>query len=81
MSGQEIVPSPGPCADASPLVVETVVVAGMTDGCAEQVASGASEWATGIPLVGSTLVLKGLTEPSLPDPEGRVYSHRHPAGW
>jgi sugar (pentulose or hexulose) kinase len=57
------------------------VVAGMTDGCASQVASGAvqpGDWNT---TIGTTLVVKGVTTGELKDPEGRLYSHRHPEGY
>lgn len=57
------------------------IVAGMTDGCASQVASGAvnpGEWNT---TIGTTLVLKGVTFNEIRDPEGRLYSHRHPEGF
>lgn len=58
----------------------TPIAAGMTDGCADQVSSGASregDWNT---VLGSTLVLKGMTLDLLRDPLGRVYCHRHPMG-
>jgi sugar (pentulose or hexulose) kinase len=58
------------------------VVAGMTDGCAAQVAAGAltpGDWNS---VLGTTLVLKGVTTERLSDPGGAVYSHRHPdGGW
>lgn len=57
------------------------IVAGMTDGCASQVASGAvnpGNWNT---TIGTTLVIKGVTIRELKDPEGRLYSHRHPEGY
>jgi sugar (pentulose or hexulose) kinase len=57
------------------------VVAGMTDGCASQVASGAvnpGEWNT---TIGTTLVVKGVTTKEIRDPEGRLYNHRHPEGY
>jgi sugar (pentulose or hexulose) kinase len=57
------------------------VVAGMTDGCASQVASGAvspGEWST---TIGTTLVVKGVTVKEINDPEGRLYNHRHPQGF
>ena len=57
------------------------VVAGMTDGCASQVASGAvnpGEWNT---TIGTTLVVKGVTTKEIRDPEGRLYNHRHPEGF
>jgi sugar (pentulose or hexulose) kinase len=57
------------------------VVAGMTDGCASQIASGAvnlGEWNT---TIGTTLVVKGVTRQQLIDPEDRLYSHLHPEGY
>lgn len=57
------------------------VVAGMTDGCASQVASGAvkpGDWNT---TIGTTLVVKGVTTSEVRDPAGRLYSHRHPEGY
>jgi len=58
------------------------VVAGMTDGCAAQIAAGAllpGDWNS---VLGTTLVLKGVTEGLLRDPSGVMYSHRHPdGGW
>ncbi|WP_066838718.1 FGGY-family carbohydrate kinase [Rufibacter ruber] len=57
------------------------VVAGMTDGCASQVASGAvklGDWNT---TIGTTLVVKGVTRQQIKDPEDRLYSHRHPEGY
>lgn len=57
------------------------VVAGMTDGCASQIASGAvnvGDWNT---TIGTTLVVKGVTKVEIKDPEDRLYSHRHPEGY
>ncbi|ODS83763.1 MAG: carbohydrate kinase [Cytophagaceae bacterium SCN 52-12] len=57
------------------------VVAGMTDGCASQVASGAvspGDWNT---TIGTTLVVKGVTKQQILDPQGRLYCHRHPQGY
>jgi sugar (pentulose or hexulose) kinase len=59
----------------------TLVVAGMTDGCAAQVAAGAvapGDWCS---VLGTTLVVRGVTEAPLRDPRGRVYCHRHPEGF
>lgn len=58
-----------------------LVAAGMTDGCASQVASGAvrpGDWNT---TIGTTLVIKGVTKQQVLDPEGRLYCHRHPQGY
>jgi len=57
------------------------VVAGLTDGCASQIASGAvglGDWNT---TIGTTMVIKGITKEEINDPEGRIYSHRHPQGY
>jgi sugar (pentulose or hexulose) kinase len=59
----------------------TRVVAGMTDGCAGQIAAGAvapGDWNS---TLGTTLVIKGVTRRLLRDPQGRIYSHRHPDGY
>jgi sugar (pentulose or hexulose) kinase len=58
------------------------IVAGMTDGCAGQIAAGALTPGRCVSVLGTTLVLKGVTEKLLRDPYGAVYSHRHPdGGW
>ncbi|WP_129718247.1 FGGY-family carbohydrate kinase [Pedobacter sp. SYP-B3415] len=57
------------------------VAAGMTDGCASQVASGAvqpGQWNT---TIGTTLVIKGITRQPVKDEKGRLYAHRHPEGY
>jgi sugar (pentulose or hexulose) kinase len=57
------------------------ITAGITDGCASQIASGAinpGEWNT---TIGTTMVIKGVTKNEVLDPLGRLYSHRHPAGY
>jgi len=58
-----------------------VVVAGMTDGCASQIASGAvnvGDWNT---TIGTTLVVKGITTVELKDTGDTLYNHRHPEGY
>ncbi len=84
----EVVPSGTPVGEISPSVaadlglpLSTVAVAGMTDGCASQIASGAvnaGDWNT---TIGTTLVVKGVTREELKDPQDRFYSHRHPEGF
>ncbi|KHO61416.1 pentulose/hexulose kinase [Thermoanaerobacter sp. YS13] len=67
-------------AEETGLLKNTIVVAGMTDGCAGQIASGAvkeGEWNS---ILGTTLVIKGITKDLIIDPKGRVYSHLHPEG-
>ncbi|MFC5411764.1 FGGY-family carbohydrate kinase [Larkinella bovis] len=84
---QEVVPSGKPIGTLRPELANTLglpeitVVAGMTDGCASQVASGAvrpGDWNT---TIGTTLVVKGVTTQEIKDPQGRLYSHRHPEGY
>ncbi len=58
-----------------------IVVAGMTDGCASQIASGAVEPGQWFSVLGTTLVVKGVSTDLLHDPAGRIYNHRHPAGY
>ncbi len=58
------------------------VYAGMTDGCAAQIAAGALAPGAWNSVLGTTLVLKGVSRDLLDDPTGAVYSHRHPdGGW
>jgi sugar (pentulose or hexulose) kinase len=68
-------------AEETGLPVGLAVVAGMTDGCASQVAAGAvrpGDWHSSL---GTTLVVKGVTSRLLLDPPGRIYSHKHPDGY
>jgi sugar (pentulose or hexulose) kinase len=69
-------------AQATGLPPTAVVRAGMTDGCAAQIASGAlhpGQWSSAL---GTTLVLKGATAELVRDTSGAVYCHRHPdGGW
>lgn len=63
---------------ASGLPQGTPVFAGMTDGCAAQLGAGAlapGDWHT---VVGTTLVIKGVTPRPVSDGSGAVYSHRAP---
>jgi sugar (pentulose or hexulose) kinase len=57
------------------------IAAGMTDGCASQVASGAirlGDWNT---TIGTTMVIKGVTTRPINDPTGSLYNHLHPMGY
>ncbi len=59
----------------------TPIAAGMTDGCASQVAAGAlapGQWSS---TIGTTLVIKGVTREILLDPQGAIYCHRHPMSY
>lgn len=82
---QQVIPSGAPIGEVTvklPGMPENVIVtAGMTDGCASQIASGAvtpGAWNT---TIGTTLVVKGVTEKPVHDPLGRLYNHRHPQGY
>lgn len=85
---QDVVPSGYPIGKILPtwaerygLSPESLVTAGMTDGCVSQVASGAvapGEWNT---TIGTTLVIKGVSTQEIRDPSGAIYNHRHPQGY
>jgi xylulokinase len=67
-------------ARATGLAVGTPLLAGATDGCASQLSTGAvapGDWNS---TLGTTLVVKGVSEALICDPLGRIYSHRHPEG-
>ncbi len=80
-SGEFIAHVSKECADETGLARTTQIVAGMTDGSADQVASGACRLGDWNSVMGTTLILKGLTPQLLHDPLGRVYCHRHPLGY
>ena len=54
---------------------------GMTDGCAAQLAGGGVSPGHFVSVLGTTLVIKGVTRKLVRDPDGAVYSHLHPEGW
>ncbi|MFI6081323.1 FGGY-family carbohydrate kinase [Streptomyces sp. NPDC051217] len=58
----------------------TPVIAGMTDGCAAQIASGSLSPGSWNSVLGTTLVLKGVTADPVHDSTGVVYNHRAPDG-
>jgi len=69
------------CAEETGLAETTCIVAGMTNPCANQIASGArriGDWNTQL---GMTIVVKGLTKNILVDPLGRFYCNLHPQGY
>jgi len=71
------------CADAAALTgipAGTPVIAGMTDGCASQLAAGALREGDWNSVLGTTLVLKGFSRRLVEDPGGVLYSHRAPGG-
>ena len=67
-------------AAATGLPAGTPVYAGATDGCAAQLGAGALSPGDWNSVLGTTLVLKGVTATLLDDPTGAVYSHRGPGG-
>lgn len=70
-------------ARATGLPAGCAIVAGMTDGCAAQLAAGAIVPGTWNAVLGTTLVLKGAAKRRFRDPSGAVYAHRAPfdSGW
>ncbi|MCA4724923.1 carbohydrate kinase [Mycolicibacterium fortuitum] len=56
----------------------TPVVAGMTDGCAAQLGAGCVETGSWNSVLGTTLVLKGVSDQLVRDPAGALYCHRGP---
>jgi sugar (pentulose or hexulose) kinase len=58
----------------------TPVLAGLTDGCAAQFGAGAVRPGHWNAVLGTTLVLKGVSTELLHDPTGTVYCHRDPQG-
>lgn len=67
-------------AEATGIPAGTPVIAGMTDGCAAQIASGALREGAWNSVLGTTLVLKGAAAEPVRDPTGVVYNHRAPEG-
>ncbi|MFJ4631218.1 FGGY-family carbohydrate kinase [Streptomyces sp. NPDC088847] len=67
-------------AEATGIPAGTTVIAGMTDGCAAQIASGALRPGAWNSVLGTTLVLKGASPTPVRDDAGVVYNHRAPDG-
>ncbi|HUR83799.1 MAG TPA: FGGY-family carbohydrate kinase [Solirubrobacteraceae bacterium] len=60
----------------------TPVIAGMTDGCAAQIAGGDLRDGAWSSVLGTTLVVKGVSAQLIRDPGGALYNHRSPdGGW
>lgn len=69
-------------AAATGLPAGCTVRAGMTDGCAAQIATGALHPGSWSSALGTTLVIKGSTPELIRDRHGAVYCHRNPdGGW
>ena len=56
------------------------ILAGATDGCAAQFAAGVVDVGDWSSVVGTTLVLKGVSDEIVTDESGALYSHRSPDG-
>lgn len=67
-------------AEATGIPEGTPILAGLTDGCASQIAAGALDEGSWNCVLGTTLVVKGVTREPIRDPAGMVYSHRLPEG-
>jgi D-ribulokinase len=67
-------------ATATAIPAGTPVIAGMTDGCASQLGAGALSPGHWNSVLGTTLVVKGVTHQLIHDPLGVVYSHKAPNG-
>jgi sugar (pentulose or hexulose) kinase len=67
-------------AEATGIPAGTPVFAGATDGCAAQLGAGVVDVGSWNSVLGTTLVLKGVTRELLHDPQGAVYSHKAPNG-
>jgi len=67
-------------ADNLGLSRSTLVVGGSTDGYASALAAGATKAGDWASIIGTTLVLKGVTGRLLIDPTGSAYSHLLPSG-
>lgn len=79
--GTPIGPITAAAAAETGLPRQTIVTAGATDGYASCVASGVVRPGQYNTTIGTTLVLKGVTEHLIRDPQGRVYCHKHPEGY
>lgn len=59
---------------------DVTLVAGMTDGCTAQISCGAVEIGDTVGVLGTTLVLKGVSAERIDQPDGSIYSHCAPDG-
>jgi sugar (pentulose or hexulose) kinase len=67
-------------AAATGIPIGTPVIAGMTDGCAAQLGAGTLRPGSWNSVLGTTLVVKGVSHELVRDPLGVLYSHRAPNG-
>eukprot|EP01037_Dinobryon_pediforme_P010631 gene10631-10702_t len=68
-------------AQALGLPASAVVCAGTTDGCASFLATGAANYGEGVTALGSTLVIKILSDEPISAPQYGIYSHRLGNKW
>ncbi len=80
LPGQPIGQVSAKAAEETGVSAGTPIFSGMTDGCAAQIASGATTPGSWNSVVGTTLVIKGVSRDLLHDPLGVVYSHRSADG-
>ena len=78
--GAPIAPVSAEAARQLGLSARTMVVGGSTDGYASALAAGAVKEGNWASIIGTTFVLKGVTNQLLIDPNGSSYSHRLPSG-
>jgi xylulokinase len=69
------------CSRETGLAAGTKVIAGVTDGTAGFLASGAAKVGDWNSTIGTTMVLRGISSDLIKDPKGRVYCHSHPQGY
>lgn len=69
------------CAAETGLHAGTAVIAGVTDGTAGFLASGAAKVGDWNTTIGTTLVIRGVSKGLINDPLGRIYCHAHPQGF
>ncbi|MFX0134212.1 MAG: FGGY-family carbohydrate kinase [Candidatus Hodarchaeota archaeon] len=78
--GQKIGEISKKCAEETGLSTATNVVAGVTDGTAGVIASGAVNPGDIFNVIGTTLVEKVVTKKLIIDKKGRIYCHQLPTG-
>ena len=66
--------------EALGLSEKTLVTGGSTDGYASALSAGAVSTGAWASIIGTTFVLKGVTDRLVIDPDGSSYSHRLPSG-
>jgi len=69
------------CSRETGLAGGTAVAAGVTDGTAGFLASGAVKVGDWNSTIGTTLVVRGVSTRLIKDPLGRIYNHAHPQGY